>query len=1068
MINDEIYKLFDETRSKYQGNNAILVLKGAPREYIQKEIGSIDFPSLMENKIQYFFKLTMQRNVITYEEFLLLKDFVIAQYDQVVIINNNIYIEQYPISVDFEESIKIGLLTHFEDAEDDSDDGNIIGNISDYIALFTGLKDSNGTLVGVYNDPDFYSDKLIKANLFETIEDNLPSCSQKENVFHVLDESDYVVLIESIIKENSKNIYVDLNNYARDQNRLTAHLSIINSLGYTKIWNVSFEEETGYLKIPEFDQILKKYWGYDHFRSFGVYDLNKLKEHKKVVREVSQEEVISRIVEEAEKCEGNESVRDVFVTAPTGAGKSVMFQIPAIYLAEKYNLMTIVISPLIGLMNDQVNNLEKRHYQYAKTINSDISPIIKQDIIQKVADSQYHILYISPETLLSRSDIDQLIGDRTIGMLVVDEAHIVTTWGKQFRPDYWYLGDRVKKMRREQIKKKHRNFIVTTFTATAIYHGIEDMYGETIYSLHMLDPITYLGYMKRNDIKIIIQNKEKNKKTSHIEYELNKFEDLTMLVKKAIVSNTKMLIYFPTVALINRFYEYLISNKLVSHVAVYHGGLDKDKKEVAYQQFLNNEKVVMLATKAFGMGIDINDIRVIAHFAPTGNICDFVQEIGRAARREDIQGLALYNYQKSDFKFINRFYGLSSIKVHQLIEVLKKVNDLYRMNLEGNSQDYTRKRNALLVDAENFSYIFENPMSDEDTNIARVKTALLMLQKDFEARYGFSPIMVRPIPLFSVGYFQIRKDVQKQIQKRFGKDCLKVQDEYSDIVILNLNKIWKSTYPQHSFPKFKYFIYSRDESIDFPLKYAYKPVLSVQIDYGNDYQSRFKTMWKGLRDIFMEKAAESTYQSIDVLTKEFIRRVNINKYNAQSIIVVLIAAIENYQKYFSHTNAKTMSTKSMNDGAVKYHFSVAINLFFNWVEDGFRDLQRKRHDSGVYYVVNDGGSKAKAVTMILGILESLGVLSFKMVGGANSQLYIYINQILKLQNIIANPGKYHNRLLENVADRHTISVEMMTYLFDGHFKSDQIWNILEDYFLGEVPDKVKQMCLKVRPQMHFY
>lgn len=106
--------------------------------------------------------------------------------------------------------------------------------------------------------------------------------------------------------------------------------------------------------------------------------------------------------------------------------------------------------------------------------------------------------------------------------------------------------------------------------------------------------------------------------------------------------------------------------------------------------------------------------------------------------------------------------------------------------------------------------------------------------------------------------------------------------------------------------------------------------------------------------------------------------------------------------------------------------------------------------------------------MILGILESLGVLSFKMVGGANSQLYIYINQILKLQNIIANPGKYHNRLLENVADRHTISVEMMTYLFDGHFKSDQIWNILEDYFLGEVPDKVKQMCLKVRPQMHFY
>ena len=114
-----------------------------------------------------------------------------------------------------------------------------------------------------------------------------------------------------------------------------------------------------------------------------------------------------------------------------------MFQVPAIYLAEKYNLLTIVISPLIGLMNDQVKNLELKNYNHAKTINSDISPIIKQDIIEKVSEGEYDILYISPETLLSRSDVEQLIGDRTIGMIVIDEAHIVTTWGKQFRPDYW-------------------------------------------------------------------------------------------------------------------------------------------------------------------------------------------------------------------------------------------------------------------------------------------------------------------------------------------------------------------------------------------------------------------------------------------------------------------------------------------------------------------------------------------------------------------------------------------------------------------------------------------------------
>ena len=108
---------------------------------------------------------------------------------------------------------------------------------------------------------------------------------------------------------------------------------------------------------------------------------------------ISQERIISDLVTQVENTEKNNSdFRDIFVTAPTGAGKSVMFQIPAIYLAEKYNLLTLVISPLIGLMNDQVKNLELKNYKAAKTINSDISPIIKQDIIDKVNSNDYHIL----------------------------------------------------------------------------------------------------------------------------------------------------------------------------------------------------------------------------------------------------------------------------------------------------------------------------------------------------------------------------------------------------------------------------------------------------------------------------------------------------------------------------------------------------------------------------------------------------------------------------------------------------------------------------------------------------
>ena len=109
-------------------------------------------------------------------------------------------------------------------------------------------------------------------------------------------------------------------------------------------------------------------------------------------------------------------------------------------------------------MKDQVKSLESKGCHFAKTINSDISPIKKREILEQVAEGKCHILYISPETLLSRSDVDQLIGERKIGLFVVDEAHIVTTWGKQFRPDYWFLGDHVRKIRKRQIERTGSSF----------------------------------------------------------------------------------------------------------------------------------------------------------------------------------------------------------------------------------------------------------------------------------------------------------------------------------------------------------------------------------------------------------------------------------------------------------------------------------------------------------------------------------------------------------------------------------------------------------------------------------
>ena len=143
-----------------------------------------------------------------------------------------------------------------------------------------------------------------------------------------------------------------------------------------------------------------------------------------------------------------------------------------------------------------------------------------------------------------------------------------------------------------------------------------------------------------------------------------------------------------------------------------------------------------------------------------------------------------------------------------------------------------------------------------------------------------------------------------------------------------------------------------------------------------------------------------------------------------------------------------------------------MNSYFSWVEAGLRKIENETR-GGQLYLINDTGKRTQEYSVILGILESIGVLTFEMIGGANSQLYIYINQIQALKNILNAPHRYNNRLLDTVAERHLISVKMLTYLYEGDFSSEERWNLLEDYFLGSIPEKVKHDCKKEKPDIIF-
>lgn len=1047
----------------------LVVLKGIPLSVVDDSIEKISLDKVIEDKMRYFMSIYGKRSYVSYEEFLLLADFMIAQYKEIYVLDNNIYMKQYPVEECFPDGIRRGLLAHFEESEVDEHDDTYIGDIEEYVSIFEGLKEYNGYLMGVYSVPNaLSSNKIIKVNIFEAKKTEIVSVQNEEALeCDLIEEDDYIDFVKKLFSAPDE-LYVRVSNYTGDVNRLRDNISLIAYYwkDYTDIFYVQVQAvENEFEHRPEYSDILKKYWGYDSYRNLPVYDMGGLERGKKEVIYVSQENIISNLIQQVENCGADKDFRDIFVTAPTGAGKSVMFQVPAIYLAEKYNLLTIVISPLIGLMNDQVKNLELKKYNHAKTINSDISPIIKQDIIEKVSDSQYHILYISPETLLSRSDVEQLIGGRTIGMIVIDEAHIVTTWGKQFRPDYWYLGDHIRKLRKKQIEKKQRSFVIATFTATAIYHGFEDMYTETINSLHMLSPITYLGYVRREDVDIVI-DRTKKEKGERIEYELDKFEQIEKILKRAIVTNKKTLIYFPTVALIERCYEYLRSKREIEKVAVYYGTLSKDKKQENYEEFYAKNKLVMLATKAFGMGIDINDIELVVHFAPTGNVCDYVQEIGRAARREDLRGEAYYHYNSKDFKHINRLHGLSTIQHYQLIKVIEKIDDLYQQSMRGGKKwDFTKKRNTMLLDAENFSYIFGSPISDEDSNINKVKTALLLIQKDFEAKIGFSPINVRPIPMFSVGFFEIEPKVQERLSKRYP-NTVEVIDARKHICRVFLSTIWNKDYKTVSFPKFKFMLYSKDKELELVNEYPMTSALCVSVVFENGYESNFKNAWDSIKKFVFKKVQSAEHTAISEIVEVLERDCKINKYKAQAICEVVIASMDSYRKYFAKSSSPIALEKTTTGGKTKYQFCVAVNSYFAWIEKGVEKVERETKD-GKLYLINDNGNRTKEYSIILGILEAVGCLTFEMLGGANSQLYIYINQIQALKNILNAPYRYNNRLLDTVAERHLVSVKMLTYLYEGGFNNEEMWNLLEDYFLGTIPEKVKRDCKKEKPDMMF-
>jgi len=314
--------------------------------------------------------------------------------------------------------------------------------------------------------------------------------------------------------------------------------------------------------------------------------------------------------------------RDALVVMPTGSGKSIVYQLPALMLPG----LTVVVSPLIALMKDQQDKLAS-HGVDALAMHSHLSTAESRDTQQRMEDGSGEILYLTPERFKDRDFFERLL-TRKVSLFVVDEAHCVSQWGHDFRPDYIVLGSIAKRLGSPPI-------LALTATATEIVRK------DIARQLGMRDPhITITGFARPNLLFEVRRTVNQQVKDAELE---------------RILDNTpgSSIIYVATIKEAERLYEKFKDSYAIG---LYHGKMPAADRKAMQDAFMADEIIAMIATNAFGLGIDKHDLRFIVHYHFPGSIEAYYQEAGRAGRDGESATCTLL-YRVEDRRIQSYFLG---------------------------------------------------------------------------------------------------------------------------------------------------------------------------------------------------------------------------------------------------------------------------------------------------------------------------------------------------------------------------------------------------------------------------
>ena len=346
--------------------------------------------------------------------------------------------------------------------------------------------------------------------------------------------------------------------------------------------------DSGIYKTPK--EVLKAVFGYDSFRQ-------------------GQESVINAVLDG----------RDILAVMPTGAGKSLCYQVPAMLLSG----ITLVISPLISLMQDQVKALNEAGVD-AAFINSSLSEKEMHDTFKNASKGQYKIIYVAPERLMSEGFV-RLAKGVEISMITVDEAHCISQWGQDFRPSYMDIA--------EFVNVLDKRPIISAFTATATQNVREDI----ICSLGLTNPYFLVTGFDRENLFFQV-DKPKSKDRFILDY-LDRHKGESGIIYCATRKNVDSL--------------YTLLKKRSISVAKYHAGMSIEERKQMQDDFVFDYTSIVIATNAFGMGIDKSNVRFVIHYNMPSSMENYYQEAGRAGR-DGLNSECILLFSPQDI-IINRF-----------------------------------------------------------------------------------------------------------------------------------------------------------------------------------------------------------------------------------------------------------------------------------------------------------------------------------------------------------------------------------------------------------------------------